>query len=147
MDHRRPAVELPFLGRLDPQTGRKLCGWCGTPVSGRRISWCSDACVQDYLIAKGNQSACRKHCWAKDRGVCQECRTDVNKHRRALVAKFGDVPANQRDRIKWEADHIVPLVEGGEHKAANLRTLCRHCHKAATRALRARMAERKQAGA
>ena len=45
----------------------------------------------------------------------------------------------------WEADHIVPVVEGGGASRdvdplANLRTLCRHCHKAETRALAARRA-------
>ncbi|HJX65922.1 MAG TPA: HNH endonuclease, partial [Polyangia bacterium] len=45
----------------------------------------------------------------------------------------------------WEADHIVPVVEGGgasreADPLANLRTLCRHCHKAETRALAARRA-------
>ena len=45
----------------------------------------------------------------------------------------------------WEADHIVPVVEGGGASRdidplANLRTLCRHCHRAETRALAARRA-------
>jgi 5-methylcytosine-specific restriction endonuclease McrA len=39
----------------------------------------------------------------------------------------------------WEADHIVPVVEGGgECGIDNLRTVCLHCHKAATRALAAK---------
>jgi 5-methylcytosine-specific restriction enzyme A len=46
----------------------------------------------------------------------------------------------------WEADHIVPVVEGGGalrdiDPLANLRTLCRHCHKAETAALAARRAQ------
>jgi 5-methylcytosine-specific restriction endonuclease McrA len=41
---------------------------------------------------------------------------------------------------QWEADHVIPLAEGGEHVAGNLRTLCRPCHVAETRALRKRLA-------
>ncbi|WP_299427980.1 HNH endonuclease signature motif containing protein [uncultured Meiothermus sp.] len=35
----------------------------------------------------------------------------------------------------WEADHILPVVEGGTHAPGNLRTLCQPCHKQMTRAL------------
>lgn len=43
----------------------------------------------------------------------------------------------------WEADHIVPVVEGGgECGLENYRTLCVPCHKRATRALRQRMTAR-----
>lgn len=38
----------------------------------------------------------------------------------------------------WEADHIVPVVEGGTHAQVNLRTLCHPCHKQTTRALATR---------
>lgn len=138
MDHRRPAVELPFLGRKDPTTGRNLCVWCGTAVTGRRISWCSDKCVLNYGIARGQQSACRKFLWKKERGVCQRCGTDVNKHRRELLKQHGCIPQDHLDRIEWEADHVRPLVEGGAHAPENLRTLCRMCHKDETRALRRR---------
>ncbi len=40
----------------------------------------------------------------------------------------------------WQADHIVPVAEGGgECGLDNMRTLCTPCHKAATRALRKRL--------
>lgn len=39
----------------------------------------------------------------------------------------------------WDADHIVPVVEGGgECDLSNIRTLCLRCHRAMTAALRAR---------
>ncbi len=39
----------------------------------------------------------------------------------------------------WDADHIVPVIEGGgECDLDNLRTLCVHCHRVVTAALRAR---------
>jgi len=41
----------------------------------------------------------------------------------------------------WEADHIVPVVEGGgDTGPENLRTLCWACHRAVTAELRKRLA-------
>lgn len=45
-----------------------------------------------------------------------------------------------RDRCRWEADHIVPIAEGGALARENLRTLCRPCHVIVTREFRARIA-------
>lgn len=42
----------------------------------------------------------------------------------------------------WEADHRIPLVEGGSNDLSNYRTLCVKCHKSETKALAGRRAER-----
>lgn len=34
---------------------------------------------------------------------------------------------------KWQADHIVALVNGGTHSEVNLRCICDWCHKGKTR--------------
>jgi 5-methylcytosine-specific restriction endonuclease McrA len=48
----------------------------------------------------------------------------------------------------WEADHIVPVVEGGGQCGLDgYRTLCLKCHKVETAKLRKRIAERRRAGA
>ena len=40
----------------------------------------------------------------------------------------------------WEADHIVPVAEGGgECDLTNLRTLCLRCHRENTTQLQARL--------
>ena len=45
------------------------------------------------------------------------------------------------DLRKWEADHILPVVEGGGQLGLdNYRTLCRVCHKKQTKELAARRA-------
>lgn len=33
----------------------------------------------------------------------------------------------------WEADHIIALINGGEHRERNLRVACDWCHPAKTR--------------
>jgi len=44
----------------------------------------------------------------------------------------------------WEADHIVPVVEGGgQCGAENYRTLCCRCHRVVTNQLRRRLKEAK----
>lgn len=132
-------VPRPFLGQVDPETGRRRCCFCGVAVQGRRRDWCGDDCVLSYKLAQGDQRAARRFLWKKERGVCRRCRTDVNAYRRELERTHGYVPVVERDRCKWEADHRKPLVEGGGRTRENLRTLCRRCHKVVTRALRQRM--------
>lgn len=45
----------------------------------------------------------------------------------------------------WEADHIVPVVEGGGAcDLSNYRTLCVPCHRRVTKELRGRMAARRK---
>lgn len=45
------------------------------------------------------------------------------------------------DSTLWQADHIVPVVEGGGSCGLdNLRTLCLPCHRQVTRELRGRLA-------
>jgi 5-methylcytosine-specific restriction protein A len=48
----------------------------------------------------------------------------------------------QNDDSLWDADHIVPVVEGGgETGLENIRSLCLPCHKAETRELARRRAK------
>lgn len=64
------------------------------------------------------------------------------KFREMLLAKY--VPGNWTARRSsgWDADHIVPVVEGGgECDLSNYRTLCHPCHKTVTAQLAARRAE------
>lgn len=146
---RTPNVPLRFLGQRDPATGRPLCCYCGAVCGPTRRSWCSDECVQTYQIAKGDQNAARRWCWSQDRGVCRLCGTDtVRPHE---LARPGGGPPFAREYMptstgEWEADHTVPICEGGALARENLRTLCRPCHRAETKALAGRRAARRRAG-
>ncbi len=133
-------------GRTGP-AGRPLCTWCEAEVAARRRVWCSDACANAYWDSatwRGLRSAVAK----RDRGVCRVCQVDCRALRRAYAAlppksraafaKRYDVPKRRLRKTWWDADHIVPIAEGGRNDLANLRTLCIRCHKAETRALAAR---------
>ena len=104
----------------------------------------------------------RKAVEARDKGVCAECGLDTGAisrearrlyrldfaHGGRLWARVSHQIADAlrpgfRDLLRhlWEADHIVPVAEGGGGCGLeNLRTLCLACHKEATAALRRRLA-------
>lgn len=150
-----------------PKLGAGLCRWCGTPVGGRRRSWCSDACQSDFLI-RWNPSSAAHHVYRRDKGVCAVCGIDTDEikalkrricrdlHRSTPINRiiingydYADVHAEEkawgpwaRYGTLWEADHIIPVIEGGGCCGLdNLRTLCIMCHKAETKALAARRAQ------
>lgn len=145
-------VHVPLHRGRKHEDGRRLCCHCATPLEGRRRDWCSDECAQRYMIRTGDQGAARRFLFARDVGVCALCKTDTRAVLRELLHRHRDgnyrhgsveqIPTvGEWQRARWEADHTVPLVEGGSRDPENLRTLCRPCHKCQTAALAARRAE------
>jgi 5-methylcytosine-specific restriction endonuclease McrA len=73
----------------------------------------------------------RAQVYKRDLGICAICG--------ANAAEYSTRP--YRAGHLWQADHIVPVVEGGgECDLSNMRTLCTTCHRAETTALRKRLA-------
>jgi 5-methylcytosine-specific restriction enzyme A len=138
-------------GWVDPASlekgpnGRSLCRWCNLEVPPGRKTFCSDWCVEEWKL-RSNPGFLREKVWERDRGVCAQCATDctaafahLKKLRGAARlrawAEWGVRPGGRQ--TLWDADHIVPVVEGGgECDLSNLRTLCLKCHRTATTALR-----------
>jgi len=128
--------------------GRALCRYCGTEVPVGRKSFCSGekarfvyrkwtllkpghGCVHEHCI-RSQPDYARRCVWARDLGQC------------ALCPK---VASHMKAGNEWQADHIVPVVEGGGSCGLdNLRTLCHTCHLQQTALLRKRLAERRKAG-
>lgn len=155
-------IRLPY--RRDAE-GRPLCRWCGVVVEPPRLWWCSDGCVGQYR-ERYDSAYQRKLVLARDHGICQGCGLDCVALAREVGRLYrvsGEEAAKQRliesglrptdlrfkgrrkDRLRplWDADHIVPVVEGGGGVGPDgLRTLCKECHRAVTREL---MARRKKA--
>jgi 5-methylcytosine-specific restriction protein A len=131
--------------------GRALCRWCGLEVPARRRTFCSDWCVHEWRL-RSDPGYLREQVFHRDRGVCAICRVDTRaaywdlkrsrgQHRQKLMARWGLKRLNRRSL--WDADHILPVVEGGgECDLGNLRTLCLICHRQQTSALRIRMSLR-----
>ena len=133
------------------QREKQPCRWCGGAVQGRRVTFCSAACVHEWRL-RTDPSYLREQVFARDRGVCAVCGTDTEtlrkgkrkldwRSRREFEREWGG------RRNLWDADHIVPVVEGGgECDLSNMRTLCLKCHQAATAELRKRRRSRKSHG-
>jgi 5-methylcytosine-specific restriction protein A len=133
--------------------GRCLCRWCSIEVPKGRRTFCSDGCVHHWRL-RTDPGYLRGQVLKRDRGVCRSCRVDTIVVQGILKRSRGTTRKrllNHWDlerytgRALWEADHIIPVVEGGgECDLSNLRTLCLRCHRMATLGLRLRRVEAKQ---
>lgn len=127
---------------------RALCRWCSLEVLAGRYTFCSEWCVHEWRL-RTDPGYLREQVWKRDRGVCASCGIDTTTayadlkrsrgaHRLRLLARWGLRRLNRRSL--WDADHMVPVVEGGgECDLTNLRTLCLACHRRETAALRLRL--------
>lgn len=159
----------PQAGRVDAAQlprgpeGRALCRNCNTEVPKGRRTFCSAACADDWAV-RNNPGLMRQRVYQRDKGVCAMCGIDT--------AVLGRVLAKEWDRVKmarsaperrereafrqryrwyfsrssyWDADHIVPVSEGGgECSLENMRTLCVPCHQVVTRELAKRKASHRR---
>jgi 5-methylcytosine-specific restriction enzyme A len=122
---------------------RGNCRWCAAAVPKGRFTFCGEACVHNWKL-RTDPGYLRAQVFLRDRGVCALCGVDteaLRKNKRKL--DFKARRQFEKDwggrRNLWDADHIVPVVEGGgECDLSNLRTLCLKCHREVTAALRAR---------
>lgn len=133
--------------------GRGICRWCRSEVPKGRRTFCGDACVHEWRL-RTDPGYLRAEVLKRDRGICAVCGLDTleffrrfqlvpARKRRALR---GQLEMHARRRSFWDADHIVPVAEGGgECDLSNLRTLCLWCHRDHTERLRARL-KRRRAG-
>ena len=131
--------------------GRALCRWCNLEVPPRRSSFCSKWCVHEWRV-RSDPGYLREQVFKRDRGVCAICQRDARTayfelkrsrgtHRERLLARWALTRLTRKSL--WDADHIVPVVEGGgECDLENLRTLCLICHRQETLALRRRLEEK-----
>jgi 5-methylcytosine-specific restriction endonuclease McrA len=143
----------PNADQVRRETGRKAgtCTLCGKPAGPGRRYWCSQRCVDEFSIRRSG-TRLRAAVYDRDHGVCARCGLDTDGMRKALELHRFDAASRHRQRVVaaagfsdwrswWDADHIVPVVEGGGSCGLeNVRTLCVPCHRAVTAELAARRA-------
>jgi 5-methylcytosine-specific restriction protein A len=130
------------------KNGRNLCRWCNLEIPERRLTFCSDWCVHEWRL-RSDPGYLREQVFRRDRGVCALCQRDTilafselkrsRGTKRAQLLKSWGLSGIRRKSL-WDADHIMPVAEGGgECDLNNLRTLCLICHRRETSALRVRL--------
>jgi 5-methylcytosine-specific restriction endonuclease McrA len=105
----------------------------------------------------------RQRVFQRDNGVCTLCGVDTAVLGTALQAEWDRVKQARTSRERqeraefrrrfrwffrrrscWDADHIVPVVEGGQSSLENIRTLCVPCHQRITKELAKRRASHRR---
>jgi 5-methylcytosine-specific restriction endonuclease McrA len=133
---RRTRVEPDRWGKPDRNAdGQPICRWCRGPITApRRRTFCSDACVHEWRL-RSSPPYVREQVWKRDSGICRLCGADVGaavrlwKRERPPAADRRGRRAWRARRPRWEADHILPVADGGgECGLENYRLLCRACH-------------------
>ena len=130
------------------ENGRNLCRYCSLEVPKGRFTFCSDWCVEEWKL-RTDPGYLREKTLARDRGVCANCGVDTLAEWRRIQRSRGvarakayfewGIGSGSRKSL-WDADHIVPVAEGGgECDLSNVRTLCLKCHRIATAELRKRL--------
>ena len=134
------------------ESGRILCRWCALEVPQGRHTFCSEWCVHEWKL-RSNPGYLRQQVLKRDKGICELCRVNTlsaflrlkksrGPSRTLHLADWG--LARMSRRSLWDADHILPVAEGGgECDLRNLRTLCLKCHRLTTAQLRARLAQKR----
>lgn len=90
--------------------GVRLCRNCDNPVSVTRRHYCSKNCMDEFN-RNNSWFFVRKDVLRRDKYKCSICKT---RFRKALL----------------DVDHIIPVQMGGQlFDKANLRTLCKECHR------------------
>ena len=149
-------MQCQVAGRIGPvfrkgRPGGNLCRWCNLEVPQGRLTFCSDFCVEEWRL-RSDPGYLREKVLERDRGICAVCGLDclaewlrLKRLRGAARHKaFLEWGLSHRFRRSlWDADHVLPVVEGGgECDLSNLRTLCLKCHRVETAELRRRRLDR-----
>lgn len=115
--------------------GRLACLTCQNDITNKkRTTFCGKTCADAYYI-KTRPHYARYLVFLRDHGVCAFCATDT------MAGRTGAMVRARGTGHLWQADHIVPVIEGGgECSIDNYRTLCTDCHRIETAALAKRRA-------
>jgi 5-methylcytosine-specific restriction endonuclease McrA len=136
------------------ENGKTLCRWCAIEVPAKRRTFCSEWCVHEWRL-RTDPGYLRDQVFRRDKGVCALCRVDTVEAHLQLKRARGE---RREDRLKkwglarvsrrslWDADHILPVAEGGgECDLDNIRTLCLICHRRVTQELLIRLRQKRTA--
>lgn len=150
------------------EDGQFALGNLATPPSHWWTRFCGLQCYRLHCLRRSGPEI-RRQLFALERGVCQLCGLDAHalfERVRALAPperlaelkragfsfgagrKAGAILAAPKEGDLWQADHEVPVAEGGGACAIfNFRTLCTPCHQRETARLHQRLKNKVKADA
>lgn len=140
------------------------CG-CNQPIPPGRKSYAGPLCHGRWRHKHHNHRDARNTLFQRDGGVCASCGRCTMSLRGGYIQSLrgmfpGMMPALMDElhpelrpagfpslrHSWWQADHTVPIIEGGTSRPEDYQTLCVPCHKTETRSLQCRRAEPRKAG-
>jgi len=147
-------------GAVTSRSISNKCLVCDSPAA-EGSQCCSYECDQEWKV-RTSGSHIRRVIFELESGVCQICKRDMHefflRYRRlppsdrfqellrmkfctnGLDLKSAHILHNPNEGHFWQADHILPVSEGGgECDMTNLRTLCTPCHQRETKSLKERL--------
>ncbi len=135
---------VPKSAQKRDANGKKLCLTCDGPLPKRRSSYCCDA---HWVM--NTPSMIRDEVERRDKGICAGCGCQCRYRWMSRLRNTDGQPTYPKEAVRllpsWQADHIVPVAEGGGLCGVeNMRTLCKTCHRRVTKELRVRLKERKR---
>ena len=141
--------------------------WSVSPSESKQSAtlFCSHECWEQYSVQIGRDV--RRRLLELEKGVCQLCKLDTKalyttlkslqneddrrealmqtKFRRFDPKRFQKLLSKPTSGQLWQADHIIPVCEGGgECDLNNYRTLCTVCHQEQTNKLSTGKRDRKK---
>jgi 5-methylcytosine-specific restriction endonuclease McrA len=125
-----------------PDSPKGVCRWCGEPIilldpsdyrrARRRYHYGDEHEVGDLdCLSRWKASVC----WDARSAVKLR---EVEVHGRLFCAGCGSVVGAEKSadgrlsEVSWEADHRIPLEDGGPHHIDNLQARCVPCHRSKT---------------
>jgi 5-methylcytosine-specific restriction endonuclease McrA len=117
-----------------PDAPKGTCRWCGHKLKGSRAS-IRRYCYPDREGRDCAQAFRDSMTWNPRQALLVIAQREGKELRCADCGFFVGVRLNDEGRYEeraWEADHEIPLWDGGEHTVENLRARCCPCHAAKT---------------
>lgn len=97
-----PYDDHPERVTVDPTTKKKKyrCRWCFKELTGRRTGWCSQECVDEFLLRKSG-TALRSAVYDRDKGVCARCGIDTRQIKRLMNLLQHGRRARSKRYVSW----------------------------------------------
>ena len=135
-----------YIRRQVYQRDKGICAICGCDSEAEYKAWSYQrkevARLADKLVYAARWNVDWSGGTMNFRDTSHPPAKESQKFREMLLAKYVTGNWTKGRSTGWDADHIVPVVEGGgECDLSNYRTLCHPCHKGVTAELAARRAE------